>query len=292
MDKWFPVGLFRCVQYCCYLLFYIIRQVCDTPWIHCKAVLLVNLSMLCRLDDLSDWKDKCKFLCSYSLAMAGWRRGPTKEKERITSPLLHQPKSMLWFWHIKGIALPFLYINLISMHQSIWSFNIPLLDNPRAFKLSKIGLFKFPHPSTRENCVQSSTEVPHLTVKLFFVKGTISNSDFLVNLPFKAICLPSTSILKDQIPPPPPSTSTAGMDNSPMPVGCRWEGRGGMLISFTQIDWCIILSLFATQYLWYLWCKFWEFSMDQFLLPSAVCLILYWYSETKFCLGYSWEFKD
>lgn len=204
MDKWFPVGLFRCVQYCCYLLFYIIRQVCDTPWIHCKAVLLVNLSMLCRLDDLSDWKDKCKFLCSYSLAMAGWRRGPTKEKERITSPLLHQPKSMLWFWHIKGIALPFLYINLISMHRSIWSFNILLLDNPRAFKLSKIGLFKFPHPSTRENCVQSSTEVPHLTVKLFFVKGTISNSDFLVNLPFKAICLPSTSILKDQIPPPPP----------------------------------------------------------------------------------------
>lgn len=129
MDKWFPVGLFRCVQYCCYLLFYIIRQVCDTPWIHCKAVLLVNLSMLCRLDDLSDWKHKCKFLCSYSLAMAGWRRGPTKEKERITSPLLHQPKSMLWFRNIKGIALPFLYINLISMHQSIWSFNIPLLDN-------------------------------------------------------------------------------------------------------------------------------------------------------------------
>ena len=207
MDKWFPVGLFSCVQYCCYLLFYIIRQICNAPWIHCKAVLLVNLSMLCRLDDLSDWKDKCKFSCSYSLAMAGWRRGPTKEKERITSPLLHQPKSMLWFRNIKGIALPFLYINLISMHQSIWS-------------------------------------------------------------------------------------STAGMDNSPMPVGCRWEGRGGMLISFTQIDWCIILSLFATQYLWYLWCKFGEFSMDQFLLPSAVCLILYWYSETKFCLGYSWEFKD
>ena len=100
-------------------------------------------------------------------------------------------------------SFTFLYINLISMHQSIWSFNIPVLDNPRAFKLSKIGLFKFPHPSTRENCVQSSTEVPHLTVKFFFVNGTISNCDFLVNLPFKAICLPSTSILKDQISSPP-----------------------------------------------------------------------------------------
>ena len=65
-------------------------------------------------------------------------------------------------------SFTFLYINLISMHQSIWSFNIPVLDNPRAFKLSKIGLFKFPHPSTREYCVQSSTEVPHLTVKFFF----------------------------------------------------------------------------------------------------------------------------
>ena len=118
MDKWFPVGLFRCVQYCCYLLFYIIRQICNAPWIHCKAVLLVNLSMLCRLDDLSDWKDKCKFSCSYSLAMAGWRRGPTKEKERITSPLLHQPKSMLWFRHIKGIALPFsTSISLVCINQ-------------------------------------------------------------------------------------------------------------------------------------------------------------------------------
>ena len=215
------------------------------------------------------------------------------EKERITSPLLHQPKSMLWFRNIKGIALPFLYINLISMHQSIWSFNIPLLDNPRAFKLSKIGLFKFLHPSTRENCVQSSTEVPHLTVKFFFVNGTISNCDFLVNLPFKAICLPSTSILKDQIPPPPPHFHLHcrhGQQSNAS--GLQVGGERGMLISFTQIDWCIILSLFATQYLWYLWCKFGEFSMDQFLLPSAVCLILYWYSETKFCLGYSWEFKD
>lgn len=228
MDKWFPVGLFRCVQYCCYLLFYIIRQVCDTPWIHCKAVLLVNLSMLCRLDDLSDWKDKCKFLCSYSLAMAGWRRGPTKEKERITSPLLHQPKSMLWFRNIKGIALPFLYINLISMHQSIWSFNIPLLDNPRAFKLSKIGLFKFPHPSTRENCVQSSTEVPHLTVKFLFCEWhdkqlwLSCKPSFQSHLLAKHLHIEGSNFLPPPLPPPLQAWTT---------VQCQWvaggRGEGG-----------------------------------------------------------------
>lgn len=153
--------------------------------------------------------------------------GSHQRKGKNNLPPSAPTQSMLWFWHIKGIALPFLYINLISMHQSIWSFNIPLLDNPRAFKLSKIGLFKFLHPSTRENCVQSSTELPHLTVKLFFVKGTISNSDFLVNLPFKAICLPSTSILKDQIPSPPLPPPLQAWTT----VQCQWvaggRGEGG-----------------------------------------------------------------